>query len=81
MPPYAIQTCPGWDHQRTYDALGSPRCAQCGWSWHAHRSYGRPHPPSPPPEVDPDTHPDMAWLRDAEDEGDGRHPDMPRCAG
>jgi hypothetical protein len=52
---YAVERCPGWSHPDgclAMDALGQPRCNHCGWSWGAHRTYGRPHPPSPPPDYD-----------------------------
>jgi hypothetical protein len=66
--PGDVAQCPGFDHQRGYDALGQPRCVHCACSWYSHRSHGRPHPSEPPEEVDPDTHPDMAWLREPDDD-------------
>lgn len=57
---YAVETCPGWEHDSSLeypamDALGQPRCHHCGWSWGSHQRYGRPHPLSPPPDYDDDT--------------------------
>ena len=65
MPPYAVETCPGWNDQGGSDALGQRRCV-CGWSWYSHRTYGRPHPPEPPTDYDTD---DPEWIaRWAEDD-------------
>jgi hypothetical protein len=69
---YAVETCSGWQHDpdgKAMDALGQPRCDRCGWSWGAHRSYGRPHPPAPPPDYDMDDPAIIAlWQIDDDDE-------------
>ena len=56
---YAVETCSGFkhggEHERWYDALGEPRCAECGWSWGSHGRYGRPRPDQAPPDADDET--------------------------
>lgn len=49
---YAVESCHGYRyHPDSCDALGEPRCADCGWSWHAHGEFGRPRPDVEPPHV------------------------------
>jgi hypothetical protein len=71
--PPAHTTCPGWRHEGTwsYDALGQPRCCNCGYSWYTHKNLGIPHPSEPPPDADLDG-PLMAWLKQEDDDDDGQ---------
>lgn len=53
---YAVEDCAGYRYDSmSFDALGQSRCADCGWSWGSHGTYGRPRPEQAPPDADDET--------------------------